>query len=76
MLRWQPLDLVAFVCQPTHTLYMCICGMYIHVVTTKFRGMICHIFCSVYHSPLQTNQVYIMDRPVFFNYSTSQEITR
>ena len=24
----------------------------------------------------QTNQVYIMDRPVFFNFSTSQEITR
>ena len=25
---------------------------------------------------LQASQVYIMDRPVFFNYSTSQEITR
>ena len=24
----------------------------------------------------QSNQIYIMDRPVFFNYSTSQEITR
>ena len=27
-------------------------------------------------STTQTNQVYIMDRPVFFNFSTSQEITR
>ena len=27
-------------------------------------------------SNTQTNQVYIMDRPVFFNFSTSQEITR
>ena len=27
-------------------------------------------------STTQTSQVYIMDRPVFFNFSTSQEITR
>ena len=27
-------------------------------------------------SNTQTSQVYIMDRPVFFNFSTSQEITR
>lgn len=26
--------------------------------------------------PSQANQVYILDRPVFFNFSTSQEITR
>ena len=32
-----------------------------------------HILCV---SPVQANQVYIMDRPVFFNFSTSQEITR
>ena len=24
----------------------------------------------------QENQIYILDRPVFFNFSTSQEITR
>ncbi len=28
------------------------------------------------HTPPQSQQIYIMDRPVFFNFSTSQEITR
>lgn len=30
----------------------------------------------VYMSCPQSNQIYMMDRPVFFNFSTSQEITR
>ena len=47
-----------------HTIDVCVCMC------------VCVCVCACVCVRLQASQVYIMDRPVFFNFSTSQEITR
>ena len=51
------------------------CGMKTLRPTYIMHGLFLLMLCTASCLP-QANQVYILDRPVFFNFSTSQEITR